>query len=176
MKKTFFGFFLLLFSSLIFAQSAVIRGESSPGVYEVIKTDGAQRLQISNVSTDPCQSSAVAKTSVIVNLAAAATTELVAISGTTVIYVCDFTISISQVVTTANTLKFVTGTGSACATGQTNLTGLFGAGGVTAGIPIVVFANSPGTVFKTPAGQALCVTTAIGGSAQFQGVVTYVQQ
>lgn len=175
MKKLFLLSFLL-FSQLVFAQSAIIRGESSPGVYENIKTDGAQHLTVSAVTTDPCQSSAVAKSSVAVNLSAAATTELIAISGSTVIYICDFAFSISQVVTTANTLKFVTGTGAACATGQTNLTGLFGAGGVTAGIPIVISANSPGTVFRTPAGQALCATTAIGASGSFQGVVTYVQQ
>lgn len=126
-------------------------------------------------ATDPCFSTAP-KSSVAINITTATTTQLVAISGTTRIYACDFALTISQVVTTPNTLKFVYGTGSNCGTGTTVLTGLFGDGGVTAAPPLVVASSTIGSVFSTPAGQALCVTTAIGGSASFQGVLTYVQQ
>lgn len=170
---------LLIAQQDAIAQSAIIRGESSAGNYQTIKTDGNQNLSVtvaSPASGDPCIASSVAKVSAIVNITTAATTQLVALSGTTVIYVCDFVLSISQVVTTANTLRFVYGTGASCGTGTTNLTGDFGAGGVTAGIPIVLASSSTGTTFKTAAGNALCATTAIGGSGFFQGVVTYIQQ
>lgn len=125
---------------------------------------------------DPCLSSEVAKSSAIINITTATTTQLVALSGTTIVYVCDFSFTVSQVVTTANTLKFVYGTGASCGTGTTDLTGTFGAGGVTAAAPIVVSATSVGTVFKNIAGNALCATTTIGASAFFTGVLTYVQQ
>lgn len=121
--------------------------------------------------TNPCGTQAP-RSHIKVAVTSATTTELVAISGTTSIYVCEFSLTISQVVTTANTIKFVYGTGTACATGTADLTGAFGTGGVTAGIPISV--NGGG--FKAPSGNALCVTTTIGASAAFHGVVSYVQQ
>jgi hypothetical protein len=124
---------------------------------------------------DPCLSSESVKSSAIINVSTAATTQLVALSGTTVVYVCGFNFTISQVATTANTLKFVQGTGASCGTGTADLTGAFGTGGITAGVPIVVSSSSEGTDFKTAAGSALCVTTTIGATAAFTGVVTYVQ-
>lgn len=136
---------------------------------------GIAKVTIAGVG-DPCLSSETSKSSAIIGISTAATTALVAPSGSTTVYVCDFVFSISQVVTTANTLKFVQGTGAACATGQSDLTGLFGAGGVTAGIPIVVSAASSGSVLKTAASGGLCAVTAIGASAAFAGVLTYVQQ
>lgn len=162
-----------------FAQSAIIRGEESAGVYSnlkstsgVLQTTGAVTLP----TTDPCATSGVAKSSAVINISTATTTQLVAISGSTVVYVCSFNMTISQVVTTANTLKFVRGTGASCGTGTADLTGAFGTGGVTAAPPIVVVSGSGHTLFKTNAGDALCATTTIGASAAFTGVVTYVQQ
>lgn len=163
-------------------QAVITRGESAtPGIFETTRsTNNALHVRIDSLTPagaiDPCASSAIAKSSAIINVVAAATTQLVAISGSTVIYVCAVDLTISQVITTANTLRFVYGTGASCGTGTTNLTGDFGAGGVTAGPPIVINFAGTGTRFKTIAGQALCVTTAIGGSGTFQGVVTYVQQ
>lgn len=124
---------------------------------------------------DPCFSAAP-KSSAAIAITTAATTQLVALSGTATIYVCDFSITISQVVTTANTLKFVTGTGASCGTGTADLTGAYGSGGVTAAPPLFVTSASTGTTFRTPAGNALCVTTTIGATAFFTGVVTYIQQ
>lgn len=126
-------------------------------------------------TTDPCQNPSVLKTNVAINITSAATTSLVAVSGSTAVYVCGFSFSISQVVTTANTLQFEYGTGASC-TGTHALTGLYGAGGVTAGIPIVVSQSGPGTVFTAPASNGLCAVTAIGASGSFQGQLTYVQQ
>jgi hypothetical protein len=125
--------------------------------------------------SDPCQSFSTPKSSVVINITTATTTQLVALSGSTSIYVCGFALTISQVITTANTLQFEYGTGTACATGTTVLTGSFGAGGITAGLPLVIVDETPGMLFKAPSGTALCALTAIGATGSFQGVLSYVQ-
>ena len=125
---------------------------------------------------DPCQSPNVAKSSAVIGITSATTTALVAVSGSTTIYACGYDFTISEVITTANTLAFEYGTGTACATSPTALTGTFGAGGVVAAAPLHI-SYAPGhTVFKTPASSGLCALTAIGASGTFQGVITYVQQ
>lgn len=172
----------LFLATPAFAQRAIVAGEQSAGVYQNIATDGSSNLRVSiaNQATagivDPCASYAVAKSTAVINITTAATTQLVPISGTTTIYVCSFTLSISQVVTTPNTIKFVYGTGASCGTGQVAVSGLFGDGGVTAAAPLMIATGYGATVVKTIAGQALCATTAIGATASFQGLVTYVQQ
>lgn len=133
-------------------------------------------LAQANYTKDPCQNTNAIKSSAAVNITTAATTQLVALSAGLQIYVCEFTISISQVVTTPNTLKFVYGTGASCGTGQVVTSGLYGDGGVTAAQPIVIQSGGGPTIFTVPAGNALCATTAIGATGSFQGIVTYVQQ
>lgn len=135
-----------------------------------------QSAPIGAVVPDPCLSPAVTKTSAVINVTTATTTQLVALAASQSIYVCEFTLTISQVVTTANTIKFVYGTGASCGTGTTDLTGAFGTGGVTAAAPIVVASGTTANSFKTAASNALCVTTTIGATAAFVGYVTYVQQ
>lgn len=136
---------------------------------------GIAKVTIAGVG-DPCLSSEIPKLSVVINISTATTTQLVALSGSTIVYVCSVNLTISQVVTTANILTFVYGTGSSCATGQVALTGGFGTGGVTAAPPLVLtMGASGGTIFKNIAGNALCATTTIGGSGAFTGVLTYVQ-
>lgn len=133
----------------------------------------------SQSSYDPCSTitgSSVPKSSVAIAVTTAATTSLIAPVTGAAIYVCGFSVTISEVVTTANTMKFVYGTGATCGTGTADLTGAYGTGGVTAGIPIVLAAGGSQTLFSTPVSQRLCVTTTIGGSAAFSGVLTYVQQ
>ncbi len=174
MKRLLAIVLLTLFASFCFAQSAVIRGESSAGNYVNIKADSSGYL--SQPITDPCASASVAKSSVTISITSAATTSLVAPSGTTTIYVCSISMTISQVVTTANTIKFQTGTGATCGTGTADKTAAFGTGGVTAGVPIVVATGSGATIFSSAAGDRLCAVTTIGASAAFMGVLTYVQQ
>lgn len=116
-------------------------------------------------TVDPCQSRIIAKSSFAIGITT--DTQLVALSGTTVIYVCGF----SAVVTgTTPTFQFVYGTGTICATGQTSLTGAYNP---TAGGTVVYGPGS--TIFRTTAGQALCMVTT-GTSPVVRGVVTYVQQ
>lgn len=124
---------------------------------------------------DPCNSN-VAKSSAAINISSATTTALVPVSGSTAVYVCGFSMSISQVITTANTIKFEYGTGTACASGATSLTGTYGTGGITAGTPIVISQGGSGTVFSAPSANGLCAVTTIGASGSFEGVLTYVQQ
>lgn len=142
----------------------------SPGTF------GTPSTQVLSVqANDPC--TYAAKKSAPIAITSATTTSLVALSGSTVVYVCGFSVTISQVATTANTIKFEGGTGGACATPTGDLTGPFGTGGVTAGIPITVSYGSGGyTVFASPASNAICAVTTIGGSGAFEGVLTYVQQ
>lgn len=124
---------------------------------------GTQRLVMA--TNDPCQSSGVAKSSVVLNVTANA--ELIAASGSTKIYVCGFFATVGG---TTPTYRFVYGTGTTCGTGTTFLTGLI--------LPVVGSFNvyAPGmTAFATTASQALCM--AVGGtSPSVQGTVTYVQQ
>ena len=116
-------------------------------------------------ATDPCQSSAVAKSSVVLSVTTSA--QVIALSGSTVIYVCGFMATVGGV---APTYQFQYGTGSVCATGTTNLTGVF--------LPVVGSVNvylPSMTAFRTIAGQALCIATG-GTTPSVQGVLTYVQQ
>jgi hypothetical protein len=128
------------------------------------------------LTADPCFNPNNAKSSAVINISTATTTSIVAAVAGATVYVCDFVITISQVATTANTLKFVTGTGATCGTGTTDLTGAFGAGGVTAAAPIVIASASTGTTIKSVVGGGICATTTIGATASFVGVLIYVQQ
>jgi hypothetical protein len=124
---------------------------------------------------DPCQSSAVAKSSVAVAISSATTTQLVALQPGMTVYVCGF--SIAAGAGTNPSIKFEYGTGTTCGTGTTVLTGAMATGvtvSTTAPGPIFTY-SPPSTAFKTPAANALCVVTA-GASVNVQGFVTFVQQ
>lgn len=122
------------------------------------------------------QGTSPVKSSVVIAISTAATTSLIAPVSGSAIYVCSFAVTISNVVTTANTIKFQYGTGATCGTGTQDLTGAFGTGSVTAGTPTTVSASMNGTLFSTPVSQRLCAVTTIGATGFFSGVLTYVQQ
>lgn len=106
-------------------------------------------------------------TSANINLGAGTgNTEIVALSGSTVIYVCGFTLMVGG----ADTTQWITGTGSACASGETDKeTFDFAADGDGIAVP-----NAGHVQFKTAAGGALCVERT--ASVSLSGRVTYVQQ
>ncbi|MGH8865092.1 MAG: hypothetical protein ACREVZ_10710, partial [Burkholderiales bacterium] len=114
---------------------------------------------------DPC-GPAQPKSSAVVSVGAAATTQVVALVTNQTIYVCGYQIDEAA----AGTIRWVSGTGANCATGTTNRTGAMA---TLAGEP---FTYGPGsTLFKTAVGEALCVTaTGVGGTVD--GIVTFVQQ
>lgn len=111
--------------------------------------------------------------SAIINVNNGVNAQLVAASGSTVIYVCSFSMTIAAA-TTAN-VSFKYGTGTTCGTGTTQLTGLFGSA-VAAATPFSVSQGSGlGVLFAAPAGNALCVFNGGSGAGSAQGVLTYAQ-
>ncbi len=91
--------------------------------------------------------------------------ELVALSGSTKIYVTSFDFISAG---TAN-VKLVYGTGTNCGTGTTDLTGLYpltAQAGIAKG-------NGLGPVLVVPAGNALCISDS--ASVQISGSVSYTQ-
>jgi len=142
-----------------------IGGKDGSGNAQTLLTNTDGSLQVSFTTVDPCQSSGVAKSSVAIN--ATATAQLVAISGTTVIYVCGFSVGVAG---TTPTARFQTGTGTTCGTGTVQKTGVYAPASAA---PFAAFGGS--TVFKSAAGEALCIE--LGGTTpSAQGFVTYVQQ
>lgn len=106
-----------------------------------------------------CPSSAV------INVSAAATTELVALTASQVIRVCSFVISGDTAATTAT---FVYGTGANCGSGTTSLTGAMrmpDEGSISA-------TGMNGSLFRTASANALCLTAATGAVT---GFVTYAK-
>jgi len=101
--------------------------------------------------------------------------QLVALSGTTVVYVCGFNATASA--GTNPSIQFEYGTGASCGTGTTALTGAMATGvTVATGVAGPIFQAGPdATIFKSPAGNALCIVVA-GTSAVFNGYLSYVQQ
>ena len=142
---------------------------------QATKANSAPVTIASDQYADPC-ASGVAKSSVVIAITSATTTSLVAVSGSTAVYVCGFSVSASNVVTTANILSFEYGTGASC-TGTHALTGGYGTGSVLAAAPSsYAYGNGSSTIFSAPAANGICAVTTIGGSGAFEGVLTYVQQ
>lgn len=120
-------------------------------------------VQLYNGYADTCLATNVKKLSIPVAITSNTTTQLVALATGKTITVC------SVYATTAGTttsLTWETGTGSACATGTTALTGamLY----PTAG-PISL--GGDGQKFQSLASNALCLLTA--GTTSLQGVLSY---
>lgn len=104
-------------------------------------------------------------TTVAINVSTATTTQLIALSGSTKIYVT----GLAVIAGGTGNITFVYGTGSNCGTGTTSLSGAFpliANAGLTLG-------SGLGAVLMVPAGQALCVTTS--AAVQMSGFVTYAQ-
>jgi hypothetical protein len=151
-------------------------GSPSAQVLSIQGVSGGTPVPVSSspLTSDPCTNNA--KSSVAIALASATTTQLVALSNSTVVYVCHFSLTIAPSATTADSIKFETGTGSSCGSNTAALTGTYGGGDLTTTAPpVAVDAGSGGfMLFATPAGYALCALSA-GGTVAIQGVLSYVQ-
>ena len=104
-------------------------------------------------------------TSAAINTASSGNVQIVALAASQIIYVCGYSIIADAAVDT----QFVYGTGTACDTGETDLTGIWGLGangGITQ-------SNGGAVQFKTAAANALCIENS--GTVQVSGHVTYVQ-
>lgn len=127
---------------------------------------------------DPC-SGAVAKSSIAIALTATGTLQLLALSGTTVIYVCGFVATIPNTATTATSLKFIAGTGTNCGTPTATLTGPMGSNdpaAVSANPVVVAYGGANATAFPTPSGSELCTVVTGNGTLDISGVLSYVQK
>ncbi len=146
--------------------SWTIQPGNTPNTTAWLVTGTGGTFPVTFPTADPCLSPGIAKSSVAINIAAAATTQLVGFVSGQTIYACNanFTYSV------AGSAQFEYGTGTNCGTGTTTLTGA-----------MVTTANEylplgwGGTIFKTAASNALCVVTT-GTTPSMQGVLTYVQQ
>ena len=103
--------------------------------------------------------------SAVINVSAAATTQLVALASSQIIRVCSFVISGDTAATTAT---FVYGTGANCGTGTTSLTGAMRMPDEGS----IALSGMNGSLFRTIASNALCLTAATGAVT---GFVTYAQ-
>jgi len=127
-----------------------------------VSTGAVQIAQNSSGNTIPiaCDNSTA------ISITTLTTTQIVGISGTKTIYVCGFNFQTSA----ATNVTFETGTGTACATGTTPLTGPYNSGpqaGVSDESP---FFNG----MKSLSSGALCIVT--GGTAgQVSGILKYAQ-
>lgn len=124
---------------------------------------------IGYVSNDPCTQAA--KTNLPISFQTTSITQLIALSGSTKIYVC----SLSLIASAATVFSITGGTGSNCGTpaaliGSTSAThglSLAANGGLTLG-------SGAGTVAVTGAGSELCIVQS--GAGDLVGNLTYVQQ
>jgi len=103
--------------------------------------------------------------SALLSVSTATTTQIVALSGTKSVYVCGYVINGGG----ATTVKFVYGTGTACATGQVSLTPAF----TLASGTNVSLGGGLGYVMKAPSGNALCATTSAAVAANIH--IAYTQ-
>jgi hypothetical protein len=119
---------------------------------------------IGNTGSDPSSGKGT-PASAPINVSTATTTQIVALSGSTAIYVTSFDVMAGG---TGN-ITFEYGTGTACATGTTVLTGAYpltAQAGIAKG-------SGVGTLLKVPSGNALCVLTS--AAVQYSGSVSYQQ-
>ena len=143
------------------AYSAALASQTTGAIANPLPTSLAT-LPINGSTGTIIQSSASAA----VNVGTTATTQIIALSGTTSIYVTGYDITSAG----AGTITFKAGTGSNCAS---NTTSLSGAMTVAANQEIGPRGSGWGPALVAPAGYAVCITTA--SSATAQGSVAYAQ-
>lgn len=125
-------------------------------------TDALGRLWTRDAN--PCQDFSRI-TNVAIDTASSGNVELVALNGSDLVYVCGYDI----VADAAVAVQFIYGTGTACATGETDLSGpmSFAAnGGTSRGVTGAV-------QFKNVAGNALCIENSTTGGVR--GSLQYVR-
>lgn len=126
-----------------------------------LNTDALGRLWVR--PANPCSDHARILSAVI-SETTAATNEIVALSGSNLIYVCGY----KFVTTLANSLNWKYGTGADCGTGTTSIEGAqpYAANGGA------IEEGGGAPIFIVPAGNALCLTSTVGTA--HGGRVTYV--
>lgn len=152
------------------ASSTPLRTTPTDTVGDPAVDNTANAIKVLNVdSAGTAISPGVACTDVaIIDTAANGLTQLVALTAGQTIYVCSFVLTAEATVDA----RLVTGTGTACATGTTPITGNF-AFSTTTGMLGVANGSGLGMVTKGLVANALCVQTSAG--VQVNGQVSYAK-
>ena len=148
-------------ASSVVAYSAALASQTTGAIANPLPTSLAT-LPINGATGTIVQSTASAA----VNVSTTSTTQIIALSGSTSIYITGYDITSAG----AGTITFKAGTGSNCAS---NTTSLSGAMTVAANQEIGPRGSGWGPALIAPAGYAVCITTA--SSATAQGSVAYAQ-
>jgi hypothetical protein len=148
--------------SLTVRRDTAASSAGASGDYATPNTDSLGRMWVR--TGDPCADHARIST-VAINTASSGNVELVALNSGDIVYVCGYDV----VVASAVNIQFVYGTGSACATGETDITGPmpFAANG---GIAI---ANTGVVQLKNAVSNAFCIE--LSGAVQTSGTLKYVR-
>ena len=119
------------------------------------------QITAQNENISRCGTAAIS--SVVINTATSGNVELVALAAGKRVYVCGFTLD-NDTATTG--LQFIYGTGTACGTNETDLTGVMTVAALT--VP-----NAGATHFVNAAGTAFCIE--LSTNTQVNGYLQYVQ-
>lgn len=166
---------VLLFSSSALAQNAVClaqpdgtcaRPKVAAASTAAAATDLAQVVTSSPNGGNPCSNPGATLTSVFGSTSGTTAVEIVALSGTTKVFICSLTVT--GVSGTTPTFSLVYGTGTNCGTGQAVMLGAW----TTAANTLYAFAKP---VAVAPAGQAICYLQT-GTTPVSRYALTYVQQ
>ncbi len=103
-----------------------------------------------------------------INVPAAATTELVALVAGDRVRICGFVLSGTGAA--LGSVQFLAGTGTACDTGVSDLSGIMS---LIKDTPMA-YGGGLGKIFSTPVAEALCIKT-VGASFAVDGILTYGQ-
>lgn len=122
----------------------------------------AQQIQ-QGESPSRCISSGVS--SAAISTSSAGNVQLVALASGETVHVCGFSLNADSAVG----VQFITGTGTACATDEADLTGVYD----LLDASDIVVPNAGAEHFQGAASSALCVE--LSGAVQINGHVTYVQ-
>jgi hypothetical protein len=150
--------------SVNISQIATVAPVMTPASTGAAATDRGLVVSVSPNGGNPCQSPTATLSAVAGATSGTVAVQLVAISGTTKIYICS--VNVTGVSGTTPTFSLKYGTGTACATGGVTILGAW----TTAANTIYTFTQP----FVTPAGQALCYLNT--GTTPIQNyAITYVQ-
>jgi hypothetical protein len=135
--------------------AAVPSGATQPGY----RSDGGLSAGTAALTTP-----VICQDSVKIDTATSGNVELVALTASETIYVCAY----NWVVSAAVSVQLIYGTGSACGTGETDLTGPY-AHVANGGISV----TGTNALMKTAAGNALCIE--LSAAQQVSGFVSYTK-
>jgi hypothetical protein len=128
---------------------------------------------LASSSGDPCANPNIVKSSAFANITTATTTALVAVSGTTSVYVCYVIVELNSTVS-ASTVLFEQGTGAACAGAPTALTATY-ANSTTNLNTVIPIGNGAATAIKTSAANGFCAVSTVGTTPTTPVTIIFVQ-